>query len=328
MCAFTQYSPDTVEREAALWVARLENGGLSPAQQTEFADWLQADTEHGRVLGRYRELHAKLAAQIPVLLDASEVNAVVARAGRWNRLRRATLPALATAAALVVSAITWWMLPTHLETANRERRAVVLDDGSRIELNAGTRLEVSLGRSARRVRLSRGEALFQVSRDPAKPFIVETSQGSVRVTGTVFNVREKGSAAVEVTLLEGSVQLTATGQPDRPVVLTANEQGVIGDDMIDRRSLTADQAQGVTAWRLGQAVFASLPIREALARFAPYHDRSITVDESAAALRVGGNYSLDDLDGFLSALEQALPVMVLRADSGRTRIVARAAPGK
>ena len=328
MCASSSLSAEQIEREAALWVARFENDTLTVAQRAEFEAWLAADPEHGRVLARYRELHAALAAQIPVLLDATEVNAVVARAGRWNRLRRATAPALAAAAALTVAAVAWWMMPAQFETAARERRTVVLEDGSRIELNARTSVEVTLGRSARRVKLARGEALFQVARDPAKPFIVETSQGAVRVTGTVFNVRETGAAALEVTLLEGAVQLSAANRPEQPAALTPNEQGIVRAEGIERRTLTADEAQNTTAWRTGQAAFTALPIREALARFAPYHEGAIAVDEAAAGFRVGGRYSLDDLEGFLVAIEQALPVMVLRGDAGRVRVVARDLPGK
>lgn len=318
--------PEHVERHAAVWVARLENGELTAEQQAEFDSWLHAAPEHALVLARYRELHASLAAQIPVLMDATEVNAVVAQASRLHRFRRAMVPALVTAAALAFAAVTWWMMPTQIETASRERRAVVLEDGSRIELNARTSVEVMLGRSVRRVKLLHGEAMFQVARDPAKPFIVETPQGAVRVTGTVFNVREGGGAAVEVTLLEGSVQLTAAQQPEHPVVLAVHEQGVIAGESIARRTLTPDDAQNVTAWRTGQAAFTALPVREALARFAAYHPGVITVDESAAAFRVGGRYSLDDLAGFLAALEQALPVSVLRGEAGRIRVVARDLP--
>ncbi len=328
MSASLPISREQIERQAALWTARLENGDLPMAQRAELEAWLQADPEHGYVLSRYRELHAGLAAQVPVLLDAGEVQAVVARAARWYRIRRATSPALAAAAALVLGAVVWWMLPTHLETSSRERRAVVLDDGSRVELNALTSLEVSFGRSLRRVKLAHGEALFQVTRDPARPFVVETPRGTVRVTGTVFNVRETDAVAVEVTLLEGSVQLTATGQPGRPIVLVPNEQGVIRDEAIAKQTLTPDEAQNLTAWRTGQVAFTAAPLREALARFAPYHQGRITVDDAAATLSVGGRYSLDDLEGFLAALEQALPVHVLRGESDRIRIVARDRVGK
>lgn len=327
MSAISSPARSRIEHEASLWAARLEDGELSAAQRLELDAWLRADAEHRFVLTRYRELSARLTAQVPVLMEVSEVESVIARAGRWNRFRRAAGPALAAAAALALAAVVWWLQPERIETAGSERRALALDDGSRIELNARTSLVVSLGRDVRRVQLARGEALFQVARDPARPFVVETPQGAVRVTGTAFNVRHTAAAAVEVTLLEGSVQLTAAGRPENPSALAPLEQAVMQDSGITAHTLTADEVQNVTAWRVGQAAFTAAPLREALARFAPYHGGVIAVDDSAAALRVGGRYSLDDLDGFLAALEQALPVTVLRGEGGAARIVARPRAG-
>lgn len=318
---------EQIERQAALWTARLETGGLSAAEQKELGDWLAADPEHRWVLSRYREMGAMLAAQLPVLMDAGEVESVVARAARWNRVRRRLGPALAAAAAIAVAAIGWWMVPRQVETHAAERRALALDDGSRVELNARTSLAVDLGRAGRHVRFTRGEAYFQVARDPARPFLVETPRGTVRVTGTVFNVRETASAGIEVTVLEGSVQVQP-GEQSLPAALAAGDQAVLAPAGVDVRHLPVEAAQDVTAWRVGQAAYVDSRLDEALARFAPYHPGRIVVAPEAAALRVGGRYSLDDLAGFLAAIEQVLPVSVLRGDGGSVRIVANPRPAK
>jgi len=314
-------SREKLEQEAALWTARLETGGLSAAEQQQLSNWLAADPEHRWVLSRYRELCTALAAQVPVLMDATEVEAVVNRAARWQRVRRRLQPVLAAAAVLALAALGWWMLPTKVETRAGERRALALQDGSRVELNARTILEVDLGPAERRVRLARGEALFQVARDPARPFLVDTPRGVVRVTGTVFNIRETAAAGVEVTVLEGSVQVRSAG-PDLPATLVASDQALLDETSVAVRRLPADEALNVTAWRTGQAAFMDARLDEALARFASYHARPIVVEPAAAGLGVGGRYSLDDLDGFLAAIEQALPVSVLRGERGAVRIVA------
>jgi transmembrane sensor len=74
---------------------------------------------------------------------------------------------------------------------------------------------------------------------------------------------------------------------------------------------------------VGQAAFESEPLADALGRFAAYHVKHVTVAADAAALRVGGRYSLDDLEGFLAAVEQALPVGVVHGADGSVRVVAR-----
>ena len=314
---------DRIEQEASVWTARLETGTLSAAEQQELSVWLAADPEHQWVLSRYREMCGQLAQQVPVLVDAAEVETVVTRAAVVQRWRRRALPMLAAAAAVAFAATVWWLQPDKVETRSFERRTLTLADGSRLELNARTTLEVALGRKERHVKFAHGEALFQVAHDAARPFFVETPRGVVRVTGTQFNVRETAAGQVEVTVLEGSVQVRMAVDDPAPVPLTIGDQAELGGEQLIVRPLSSDETQNVIAWRVGQAAFQEAPLAEALARFAPYHTGSITVSPEAAALHVGGRYSLDDLDGFLAAIEQALPVAVLRLSDGQVKVVAR-----
>jgi transmembrane sensor len=197
-----------------------------------------------------------------------------------------------------------------------------LKDGSRVELNAATSLEVSLGGSERHVKFSYGEALFQVSHDASRPFFVETPRGVVRVTGTQFDVRTTAAGNVEVTVLEGTVQVRQAKAEPAAAVLTAGDQAALEPRSVEVHGLSVDETQNVVAWRVGQAAFQDEPLSEALARFAPYHAGTITVSPEAAVFNVGGRFSLDDLDGFLAAIEQALPVAVLRGADGTVRVVA------
>jgi transmembrane sensor len=88
------------------------------------------------------------------------------------------------------------------------------------------------------------------------------------------------------------------------------------------RQLPDGAAQDAVAWRQGQTVFDNTPLGEAIERFTTYHARKITVDPSAAGLRLGGRFSLNDLDGMLESVESVLPVRVLRGQDGDVRIVA------
>lgn len=317
-----------IDRQASVWTARLESGPLSDGDRRALAAWLEAEPEHRWALARYREMCAQLSAQVPLLAEAEEVEALAARVAARHRWRRIALRGLAAAAVLALAAGLWRGLPDKMETRSAERRALALADGSRLELNAQTQLEVSLGRQERRVTLGRGEAFFRVAHDATRPFVVATPAGAVRVTGTVFNVRAGSAGGAEVTVLEGSVQLqpAAAGALPVPVPLAAGQQAVLGAAGGAVRTLSPEAAQNVTAWRVGQVAFESEPLAAALDRFSAYHPRSVTVAAEAAALRVGGRYSLDDLDGFLAALEQALPVSVVHGAGGAVRVVARPRP--
>jgi transmembrane sensor len=210
-------------------------------------------------------------------------------------------------------------------TQTAERHAAALADGSRVELNAQTALAVVFTKAERRVRLARGEALFTVAKDAARPFVVETPAGVVRVTGTVFNVRAAAAQRVEVTVLEGTVRVQPEHATEKTATLTADNQAVLRAENVETHTLHAGAAQDVAAWRQGQAVFEDTRLADAIERFAAYHVRRIAVDAAAADLRLGGRFSLDDLDGWLDFVQRVLPVRVARVDGA---VVISPAPAK
>ncbi|HEY4249238.1 MAG TPA: FecR domain-containing protein [Lacunisphaera sp.] len=318
---------EQIEQQAALWSARLTTGSLSDAERLELARWLGVDPENRRVLARYRELCGQLDEQLPALLDPAETEELIAQTATRARWRRGAWTLGAVAATVVMAGLTWWLTPQTVETLPAERRSLALADGSRVDLNARSKLQIDLGRRERRVRLSQGEGFFHVAHDSSRPFFVETPQGEIRVTGTIFNVRQTMDAAVEVTVLEGAVQVRARQSPADPVPLRPTEQARLSGREVTVQTLTPEAMQAAVTWRTGQAAFEAAPLGEALERFAAYTGRDIIVSPEARKLRVGGRYSLDDTDGFLAAIQQALPVSVLRGENGSVRVVMRSRPG-
>lgn len=314
---------ERIEDEASVWAARLRGGAMTDADRAALAAWLEQDPERRWVLSRYRELSGRLDAQLGAAAEPAVETDRAAQRRRWRRFTVLT----AAAAASVIMAVVLVGRPREFETKTAERHLAALADGSRIELNARTVLAVDFGKTERRVRLARGEALFNVARDLARPFVIDTPAGTVRVTGTVFNVRATPGERVEVTVLEGTVHVHTTpaagsasidaAAPTAPVhdaALTPGRQAVMSGDRVMVRTLPEGAAEDATAWRQGRVVFEDTPLAGALERFAAYHARTITVDASAADLRLGGRFSLDDLDGFLDFVQRVLPVRVSRND--------------
>jgi transmembrane sensor len=87
-------------------------------------------------------------------------------------------------------------------------------------------------------------------------------------------------------------------------------------------ALSDARLRDALAWRQGRAVFNGTPLREALARFARYHGRNLTAADAVAAKGVGGNYSLDDLDGFLSFLKDGMALNITHGPDGSIRVEA------
>ncbi|AOS44952.1 fec operon regulator FecR [Lacunisphaera limnophila] len=319
------------DEQAALWAARLEGSVLSAADRAALDAWLASDPAHRPLLSAYCQFSADLEQQLPLLAgvrdDLAETPTAreTARSFPWSRWPALAGATLAAAAALAV--FLWPGQPqNHLQnlgTPVATRQSHTLADGSVLELNAQTAAVVAFTATERRVRLAGGEAFFRVTHDPARPFFVETPAGSVRVTGTEFNVLTASSGRLEVTVRAGTVEVRPGDETTRSLV--AGDRLVRTDQAVAQTALTPSQLDDTLAWRQGQVVFADTPLRGALDRFATYHGRRISASESAALKRVGGRYSLDDLDGFLADLESALGVHATRAPDGT--IVVSDAPG-
>ncbi len=319
-----------MDDEALAWATRCDAGALSLADQSALDAWLASDPAHSWRLAHYRQFYAQLHGTVPAMAAVGWLPEKNAPARRKSRRGRWT--ALAGAAAVVALAtVFWWQAPQHFATETAHRQSVTLADGSRVDLNARTRLSVSLYRGSRHVRLERGEAFFAVAKDPARPFFVETAAGSVRVTGTVFDVRAvTETAPLEVTVIEGSVAVQPIDDHGRelpaPPALTAGDRLVFDPATGAVERSHPASVEDVAAWREGKVVFAGTPLAEAAERFAEYHGQTIVIAPEVAGLPLGGRYTLDDLDRFMAALERALPVRVLRRADGGWRVIAASQP--
>lgn len=332
MTPFPNPADDRTEEQAAHWAARLDGGELSVQDRSALETWLTVAPGRRALLSAYCQFSADLEQQMPLLAgirvsEADPRNLVeTARPLPW--LRRPILAGVMLTTAAAVALLLWVnrtpMQDFALVTPVAQRRTMTLADGTLVELNAQTSLRVDLKREVRQVRLASGEAFFTVTKDSARPFIVETPAGSVRVTGTRFDIRSESPTALEVTVDEGTVQVRAGGQAEpTPHVLHPGDHLSADAKGVTVQTLPADALAEALAWRKGQAVFAGTPLRDALARFARYHGRGFIASPSASDLRVGGRYSLDDADGFLAALEEVLPVKVTRDLSGTVQVSLR-----
>lgn len=319
---------DAADEAAARWAALLDAGALDDATAADLARWRAEDPRHGALLEGYLALLGRIAARVSIAIAVGTLKpgmrAPVASAERrvirmspvyFLRLAATT----AVAASLAMAALWWVRRPVEFATTTGGRQVALLEDGTRVDLNARTALAVRMHRDLREASLSDGEVFFAVAKDRQRPFVVDTPQGRVRVTGTAFNLRMLGSQ-LDVVVVEGSVEV---GLRDTAVQnLRANDQLSINEKGVRRRRLTAEQVQDTVAWREGRVVLKDEPLSAAVARFSRYHNVEVEVADEVSHLELGGSFRLDQLDDFLRDIEVVLPVHVLRGD-GRARIVAR-----
>jgi transmembrane sensor len=318
MSSFPPPSESLADEQASLWAARLEGGALKPDNRRALEAWLAEAPAHRTLLSQYCQFSADLEIQLADLRTRAPRARAARPALRW------IAPALLAAAA-AVALVVWLRRPaTQIETVATpagQRQTYTLSDGTRVELNARTQLRVELSGAERHVRLADGEAFFQVSKDKTRPFTVETPAGSVRVTGTTFDVRSNSVSDLEVTVVEGNVQVRPGHAGASPLyLLGAGDRLSSREEQVSRGTLSADALDDALAWRRGEIVLDGVPLREALAAFGRYHGITITADREAGSKVWGGRLSLDDLDGFFATLEKNAGVRVAHLPDGTVHV--------
>jgi transmembrane sensor len=333
--------PDDMLEQATRWQGRLrepaDNAAHGAARQAEFRAWLDTDARHpdafdeaGRLWDLLerpaaRAFHAERAAieaRYPAAASRPRKVAVSRNlSGNGRRWTAGFSPgrAMAFAACLLIAigAGTVWRddivtgLQSDYATAVGERAPVTLTDGSRLTLNTDSAIAVALGPTGRRVRLLRGEVWFDVAHDAARPFVVETPQGRVRVTGTRFDVR-LGDDETVVSLAEGRVELTASGALRKDAVaLAPGEQSRLSASGIS--SPAKFDPVATTAWLNGKFVFYDAPLAEVVTTLNRYrHGRIVIYDGALNRLKVSGVFATDDPNAALSVIANTLPVRVTR----------------
>jgi transmembrane sensor len=309
----------TIEEQAALWAARLDGSTLTAPDRAALDAWLAENPTHRTALSHYCQFSADLEEQLLALVATGGVTLPPEAEKPAPRAAIFKWAALTTLAAAASVAFGVWlarpaMPPESFSTPVAQRQSLTLADGTRVELNARTSLVVENGRAERRVRLATGEAFFTVSKDQRRPFIVETPAGSVRVTGTIFDVRTEGTSVLEVTVVEGSVQVHTTVSGEHSGALAPTTMPLVAGHRLSASAsgvavatLEHDALDDALAWRRGQIVCDGMSLGEAAARLAHYHGRQIVVAPEAAVLSVSGLHSLDDLDTFFADLKVMFP---------------------
>lgn len=295
-------------KQAVAWFVELQSECCDEQRRNQFQDWLNANEAHRRAYAEAENLWANFdhlkKMERPASYDAGNTRARVGGATRQG-----------LAAILFAAVLTGWWLDYSAETVRYmtgvgERQSVDLADGSRLELNAVSRLSVKLSWLRRRVELEEGEALFTVAHQALRPFTVQTDQYSIKDIGTRFNVKKRPEGG-SVSVLEGEVELRR-GQSWFGDRLKAGFSRSIDQYGRLQQAEAADPEQS-TAWTNGRLIFEHRPLAEITAELERHHTvRFVFADPSLAKLTLSGSFDSTDLKPFLQAVEAMLPIHAAR----------------
>lgn len=298
-------APEVLE-EAAEWLMRLSEGGLSDHERAEWERWKVSSPERDRAWARAQLLQSKLGGLPPAL-------AMSALDRPSHPERRAALGKLALLLAVMpVGWGSWKLAQTQQWTADYrtrvgERREWVLADGSRITLNTDSAIDVLFDSQQRLVHLRAGEILVQTAQDASRPFLVSTGQGRTQALGTRFTVRE-WNARTHLAVLEGVVKvMLADNRQVAPLVVNAGQRTDFSAQSFG--SLTPTD-RNVGAWAQGMLMADKMRLADFVAELTRYRRGFVRYDPAIADLRISGAFPISDTQRTLNMLVQTYPVLV------------------
>lgn len=267
--------------------------------------WRSADPAHESAWRDTAYVHGLMTASTPAAPGTRPVDAKTRHRDMGHRLRQRIAAGVATAVAasllLVFAPVLVLRLQADEVTAPAEVRSVTLDDGTIVLLGADSAIAVRSKAGGRSVRLLKGEAFFDVVRDPQRPFTVGARDVDVTVLGTSFNVRLAGDGA-EVEVATGIVQVAKGGDaPAAPVRLDPGDWVRLGGTgKVERGIVRSDE---VASWRHGQIVARDRPMADVVDELRRHYSGAIIFADSALGeRRVTGVYNLADPKAALSAM--------------------------
>jgi transmembrane sensor len=298
-----------LDAEAVDWAARMDRE-LTPEEGRQLDAWLADDVRASGAYGRMRAL--SLSTERARALGPDFDPEAFAPAQSWSRRYSLQLGGAIAATLLVGAGGTWQFLRSRgrFSTGKGETKVIALQDGSVVTLNTASQIQVHYSEALRSVELIRGEALFDVAKNRARPFVVAAGDTTVRVVGTSFTVRNLEAAPVEVLVREGIVDVFNSSANVAPTRITANTMAQAGEGgaaQITARPVPVAQVHRQMAWQSGQIAFEGQTLAQAASEFSRYSDTRIVIaDPALAREEIAGLFKATDPIGFAKTIAISL----------------------
>jgi transmembrane sensor len=343
-----------VREQASEWLVCFSEGEVDAQAREAFTRWLRTSPEHVWAYLRISafwhdaELISKATGgDIDALVERalSENNVVPLREGDRvsapPTIAQRRFPRWAIAAAWLIVcvgslfAVLQFRGGQSYATGIGELRTVTLADGSKVELNARSRINVRFSDSRRYIELLEGQVLFSVAKDAARPFIVRSGSTDVKAVGTQFDVNRKPTGTV-VTVFEGSVAVSQAATTDRVtsvpavsdvprVMLSPGDQVTVTTGTITPAK-KANLAQA-TAWTEGLLMFDSAPLSEVVREFNRHNVKPMVImDARLQDVRISGIFPATGAQRLTGFLRERFGIAVQESDEA-IRLSTEPAPG-
>lgn len=338
---------DTIlSEQAAGWFVRLIANDLSLRERREYLAWLKASSRHVEALldiyryhgyGRKAKLSRRSSPESDpganVIPFTPRGMTMLPRDREHQRRRKRLHKVAAAIAGVAFTVVVGWTAKAlyfdkRITTVVGEWDQTMLADGTVLRIGPNTTLRWSFDAGQRVIVLSRGEAVFEVAKDPSRPFIVTTSLGDVRAIGTEFGVSLVNTSTAVVTVAHGKV---AVSKPNAGNVVADGASAVtqlVADQQIVMSASGEQPVKQVNAtrelqWATGYYEFRGETVGEAVEEFNRRNKLQVVMSDPAigAIAMPFTTVKLDDPESFAVMLAARPDVQVAYENANVIRLL-------
>lgn len=291
-----------LENQAIEWLVKLNNPQLTKEDEQAFLQWLNQSPEHQSAYIKAEDLWSISSKAISLDVKPAQFT--------WH---------YALASVLLLICCSYFYLgftkteSQEFYTGIGEQKEIQLADGSSVKLNNQTHIQFVMDRHSRKINLLKGEALFRVQPDKAKPFDIETDDGVVRVVGTYFSVN-RYEASTTVTVIEGRVALGKKVDSIEKFiaaqVLSASQQQTMADAFAGKQPQTVNP-QTELSWKENRLIYKGVELAKVIRDLERIYPVTFQLQDPAMGERkVTAVLNLSSLEQVLKVLEVSLSLKI------------------
>ena len=326
----------TIQQQAREWLIRLDGDAPLAAHETAaLREWLGRSRAHRAELQRLSAFwnRANILTELAVPLQRQDARRSSGTSWRLGVGARSVAAAAVVCIGIVFAALC--LKPTVARnglyaTAIGQQQTLSLADGSSIQINTDSQVQVDYSDPLRKIRLLRGEAFFTVAPNPRRPFEVFAASGVVKAVGTAFAVSLQG-AELNVTVSKGLVDVatndargesTGAGSAQAPsrthplASLKAGQTATFGQTLaVEAHEISAPELRRRLSWHEGYLVYSGQPLDEVVAEVNRYSPITLEIaDPKLKTLAIGGRFKVGDLEAVCDALQSNFGIRIARVD--------------
>lgn len=309
--------PTPTAQQAIEWMVLLRSGEATDNDFREYERWRYSDASHDAACAQIETTLGKIQSLTHTMPRENVRQTLLAPSSRRKFLQNTLgIAAVAVVGGLVVNQkypLPYLLSDIHTNTA--QRRRIELGDGSILDMNARTALNIAFNDNLRNVTLRTGGFIANVVND-VRPFSVHTEMGRILAGEARFNVRRE-SDGIHLAVLDSVVKVTnLRGENQR---VEAGHGLWFNHDTLMPIAISPTAE---TAWTQGRLEVQDTSLSSVIDSLRNYSPAVIRLDPAIAGLRVSGNFPLDDVPYTLDALAQTMPIAITRTTGYWIRITA------